>query len=72
MVRDDPEITLRPFTAAELAGAPVTVAVGGEPNDLVAAAADTLAELTGASPTVVPGVRHEVYLTDPVALAGLL
>jgi pimeloyl-ACP methyl ester carboxylesterase len=72
MVRDDPQITLRPFTAAELAGAPVTVAVGGEPNDLVAAAADTLAELVGVAPAVVPGVGHEVYLTDPAALAGLV
>jgi pimeloyl-ACP methyl ester carboxylesterase len=72
MVRDDPQITLRPFTAAELAGAPVTVAVGGEPNDLVAAAADALAELTGAAPALVPGVGHEVYLTDPSALAGLV
>jgi pimeloyl-ACP methyl ester carboxylesterase len=72
MVRDDPQITLRPFTAAELAGAPVTVAVGGEPNDLVAAAADTLVGLTGAAPAVVPGVAHEVYLTDPAVLAGLV
>lgn len=72
MVRDDPQITLRPFTAAELAGAAVTVAIGGDPNGLVAAAADVLVELTGTTPAVVPGAGHEVYLTDPAALAGLV
>jgi pimeloyl-ACP methyl ester carboxylesterase len=72
MVRDDPTITLRPFTAAELTAAPVTVAVGTAPNELVDAATAVLAELTGTERAVVPGADHEVYLTDPAVLAALI
>jgi pimeloyl-ACP methyl ester carboxylesterase len=72
MVRDDPTITLRPFSAAELAGAPVTIAVGEEPNELIAAAVPRLAELSGTTPERVKGARHEVYLTDPSALVRLV
>ncbi len=72
MVRDEPAITLRPFTVAELAGAPVTIAVGGEPNELIAAAVPRLAELSGTAPALVEGAPHEVYLSAPSVLAELV
>ncbi|WP_217921541.1 alpha/beta fold hydrolase [Miltoncostaea oceani] len=72
MVRDDPSITLRPFTAAELRAAPVTVAVGDAPNELVGAAVARLAELGAGAPTVVEGAPHEVHLSDPSVLAALV
>jgi pimeloyl-ACP methyl ester carboxylesterase len=72
MVRDDPAITLRPFTAAELTARPVTIAVGTEPNELVGAAAAALGELTGVAPVIVDGADHEVYLSDPAVLAQLV
>jgi pimeloyl-ACP methyl ester carboxylesterase len=71
MIRDDPTIVLRPFTAAELTAVPVTIAVGTEPNELVGAAAPVLGKLAGVEPVIVEGARHEVYLTDPAVLTAL-
>lgn len=71
MIRGEPSITLRPFPAGELTGAPVTVAVGSTPNDLVAAAAEQLAGQIGRDAITVDG-DHEVYLTDPAVLTGLV
>jgi pimeloyl-ACP methyl ester carboxylesterase len=72
MIRDEPTITLRPFTAAELTAVPLTVAVGTEPNELVGAAVAGLAELSGRAPVVVHGADHEVYLADPSVLTALV
>jgi pimeloyl-ACP methyl ester carboxylesterase len=72
MVRDDPRITLRPFTAAELDGADVVVAIGSAPNELVAGAAAILAELQGEATVMVSTADHEVYLSDPSVLAGVV
>jgi pimeloyl-ACP methyl ester carboxylesterase len=72
MIRDEPAITLRPFTADELTAVPVTIAVGTEPNELIRAATAVLGELTGSAPEVVEGVGHEVYLSDPAVLTGLV
>ena len=72
MIRDEPAITLRPFTAAELTAVPVTIAVGTEPNELIGAAAPVLGKLAGVEPEIVEGAGHEVYLTDPAVLAALV
>jgi hypothetical protein len=72
MIRDEPTITLRPFTAAELTAVPVTIAVGSEPNEVVGAAAARLGELSGRDPVLVAGASHEVYMTDPAALTALV
>jgi pimeloyl-ACP methyl ester carboxylesterase len=70
-VRDDPTIVLASFTAAQLAGRDITIAVGSEPNDLIAGATAVLAELTGTPTTVATG-PHEVYLTDPTVLTRVV
>jgi pimeloyl-ACP methyl ester carboxylesterase len=72
MIRDEPAITLRPFTAAELSAVPVVVAVGTEPNELVGAASSVLGKLAGVEPEIVAGAGHEVYLTDPPVLTALV
>lgn len=72
MIRDEPTITLRPFTSAELTAVPVTIAVGGEPNDVVGAAVARLGELSGRAPVVLDGADHEVYLADPSVLTALV
>jgi pimeloyl-ACP methyl ester carboxylesterase len=69
MVRDDPTITLATFTADDLAGRDVTLAIGSEPNEVVAGAVAGLAELAGVEPVAVTGI-HEVYLVDPSVLTG--
>ena len=71
MIRDEPAIPLRPFSAAELAGVDLTVALGAEPLDLMVVAADQLADWTS-RPTVRVDVPHEVYLSDPSVLAELV
>jgi pimeloyl-ACP methyl ester carboxylesterase len=71
MIRAEPTITLRPFTPDELAGAPLTIGVGSAPNDVVAAAADQLAIQTGRALVTVEG-DHQVYLTDPAVLTGMV
>lgn len=71
MVRDDTNITLAAVAADELAGRDVTVAVGSEPNDLIAAAAGELATIDGIDVVHVEG-SHEIYLTDPAVLTGVV
>jgi pimeloyl-ACP methyl ester carboxylesterase len=71
MIRDEPTIAVRPFAAGELAGLPITVAVGSAPNEIVAAAAGALTEQTGSRPVTVDG-DHEIYLTDPTVLTGVV
>lgn len=71
MVRDDTNITLAAVAPDELAGRDVTVAVGSEPNDLIAAAAGELATIDGVDVVDVEG-SHEIYLTDPDVLTGLV
>jgi pimeloyl-ACP methyl ester carboxylesterase len=71
MIRGEPIITLRPFPPGELAGAPVTVAVGSAPNGVVAAAVEHLAAQTGRDPVAVEG-DHQVYLTDPAVLTAVV
>jgi pimeloyl-ACP methyl ester carboxylesterase len=72
MIRDEPTITLRPFTADELTAVPVTIAVGTEPNELVGAATAVLGELAGTAPEIVEGAEHEIYLSDPAVLTALV
>jgi pimeloyl-ACP methyl ester carboxylesterase len=71
MVRDDPNITLAAVAADELAGRDVTVAIGSEPNELIAAAAGELATIDGIDVVHVEG-SHEIYLTDPNVLTGIV
>ena len=62
---------LATLTADEITGRDVTIAVGWSPNELVAAAVSALADLTGATPEEVDA-GHEVYLTDPSVLTGVV
>lgn len=71
MVRDDPTIVLEPFVADDLAGRDLVLAVGDEPNELVAGASAVLAELAGITVTRAAG-PHEVYLSDPSVLVELV
>jgi pimeloyl-ACP methyl ester carboxylesterase len=71
MIRDDPRITLRRFDPGDFDGVDVTIAAGSTPNDLIASAVDRLAEIAG-RPQVVVDADHEVYLTDPSVLAGVV
>jgi pimeloyl-ACP methyl ester carboxylesterase len=71
MIRGEPAITLRPFAAGELADAPVTVAVGSTPNEAVAAGVAALTDRLGRDPMTVDG-EHEVYLSDPTVLTGVV
>lgn len=70
-VRDEPAITTVALDRARLAGADVTIAVGSAPNDIIAAAADVLTGWIGRPPVRVDA-DHEVYLTDPGVLAGIV
>jgi pimeloyl-ACP methyl ester carboxylesterase len=72
-VRDDAAlITARRF-GSELAAAPVTVAVGAEPDPLHLAIAERLAALSGRpAVTVADADDHEVYLSRPAVLAQWL
>ena len=71
MIRDEPRVPLRPFTADELAIRPLTVAVGSAPNDVIGASVAQLATLTGQPPVTAAG-EHEVYLSDPTVLTGVV
>jgi len=72
MIRDEPAITLRAFSAPELADRDTTIAVGTAPNEIVAAASGRLVQLTGRPPVVVDTDDHEVYLTHPRVLAEVV
>jgi pimeloyl-ACP methyl ester carboxylesterase len=71
MIRDDASIPLATFTADELAGRDITIAVGSDPNDLVAGSAAALAALIGKPTTVATG-PHEVYFSDPSVLVDVV
>jgi pimeloyl-ACP methyl ester carboxylesterase len=71
MMRDEPTITLRRFTAAELARVPVSLAVGTRPNEAVAAGVEGLGRLLGTAPIVLTA-DHEVYLSDPSVLTAMV
>ena len=51
--------------------ADITIAVGSAPNDLIAAAGDVPLAWTGRDPVRVDA-DHEVYLTDPRVLTGIV
>jgi pimeloyl-ACP methyl ester carboxylesterase len=70
-VRDEPTITLADLDLAKLADADVTIAVGSAPNDLIAAATEVLTSTLG-EPAIRVDAEHEVYLTDPTVLAGIV
>jgi len=70
-VRDEPAITTAALDRARLAGADVTIAVGSAPNGIIAAAVDLLAGWTGRPPVRVEA-DHEVYLTEPAVLTGIV
>ena len=71
MVRDDPNITLASVAADELADADVTIAIGSEPNELIAAATAELAAIDGIDLVRTEG-SHEIYLTDPTVLTAIV
>ncbi|HMQ39516.1 MAG: alpha/beta hydrolase [Propionibacterium sp.] len=71
MIRDEPAITLAAFTAEQLGGREITLAVGSSPNEVVAGAVAVLAELTGRPPVQV-AADHEVYLSDPSVLTAIV
>ena len=70
-IRDEPDITTASLDRHALAGADVTIAVGSAPNELIAAAVDTLADWTG-RPPIHADAAHEVYLTDTAVLTGIV
>ena len=70
-VRDEPAITTASLDRAGLASADVTIAVGSAPNDIIAAAVDVLSGWTGRPPVRVDA-DHEVYLTEPAVLTGIV
>jgi pimeloyl-ACP methyl ester carboxylesterase len=75
VLRDDsPLLTTRSFAPGELpATGLITVAVGEAPNELHAAIAYRIADLTGGAPTTVEGADdHEIYLSRPEVLANFL
>jgi hypothetical protein len=71
MVRGEPSITLASFVADDLAGRDVTIAVGSDPNEIISAATVELARLTATAPVRLDA-DHQVYLTDPAVLTGLM
>lgn len=71
MIRDEPTITLATFSPDDLAGAEITLALGSAPIEPIAGAAAVVAELTG-RPTVQVDGDHEVYLSDPSVLTGIV
>jgi pimeloyl-ACP methyl ester carboxylesterase len=71
MILDDPRITLRRFEPDDLTDADVTIAVG---TGAIGPIADATAVLEGwlGRPAVVIDADHEVYLSDPAVLAGVV
>ena len=70
-VRDEPAITAAPLDRQALDAADVTIGVGSQPNELIGAATDILAEWTGRPPVRVDA-HHEIYLTDPHVLTDIV
>jgi pimeloyl-ACP methyl ester carboxylesterase len=71
LVRDEPAITLADLDLAALVDRDVTIAVGSAPNDLIATAVDVLTSTLG-EPAVTVEAEHEVYLTNPSVLTGIV
>lgn len=71
MIRDEPRVTLRQFTADDLASAQVSIALGSSPIELIMVAAQQVAAWTGRDPVQVVA-DHEVYLDDPTVLTDLV
>lgn len=71
LILDEPTITLATFAPGDLHGRPVTIALGDQPNELVAAASGALSGLIGTEPVRVEA-PHEVYLADPAVLTTLV
>lgn len=71
MVRDDPTITLRRFSAEDMEGRRVTLAIGPHANPLIRAGVQRLAALAGTRPVRIDA-EHEVYLSDGAPLTRLV
>ncbi len=71
MVRDEPTITLERFTPASPRGVHITIGLGNAPLDLISDAARQFERWTEC-PVVVVDASHEVYLTDPAVLTGVV
>jgi pimeloyl-ACP methyl ester carboxylesterase len=70
-VRDEPAITLADLDLTALAKRDVTIAIGSAPNDLIAAAAEVLTSALR-RPAVTVNADHEVYVTNPRVLTGIV
>jgi pimeloyl-ACP methyl ester carboxylesterase len=71
-IRDEPTITLQTFDQKDLRDVRLTVAVGGNPHDIVAGAAARLAHLSGQETVRVRNADHEVYLEEPDVLTRVV
>jgi pimeloyl-ACP methyl ester carboxylesterase len=71
MVRDEPTITAERLDPDAFVGIDVTIGLGSQPLDLIAAAARQFEAWTGRPPIVVEG-EHEVYLSQPAVLTRLV
>jgi pimeloyl-ACP methyl ester carboxylesterase len=70
-IRDEPAVTTTTVDVRALDGSAVTIALGTDPNELIAAATEALAGATGTEPIQV-AADHEVYLAEPAVLTGLI
>ena len=71
MILDEPTITLQRFQAETLAGINSTIVLGDTPLALISEAARQFERWTG-RPAVVVDAPHEVYLSDPSVLTGVV
>ena len=71
MILDEPSITLARFEPETLTGVDVTIVLGNKPLELISDAARQFERWTG-RPRVVVDAPHEVYLTDPSVLTGVV
>jgi len=71
MIVDEPAIPLKRFDSGDLAGKPVTIAVGSSSLDLISAAAQQLSHWIGTPVVEVQG-EHEVYFSEPATLTAVL
>jgi pimeloyl-ACP methyl ester carboxylesterase len=71
MIVDEPTITSKRFAPETLGSMHITIALGNAPLELIADAARELERWTGCA-VVVVDAPHEVYLTDPEVLSGIV
>jgi pimeloyl-ACP methyl ester carboxylesterase len=71
MIRDEPGIPTYRFRRRDLAGAEVTVGLGSETIPPIRMASRRITSWTGRPPVRVTG-EHEVYLSDPSVLTGVV